>query len=102
MDIKEIKFKLREEWGDIKITIKYFIKEPYFEVKKLFKGYYNSALLFWITILIFFNMWRRGILGRKLQIMGIIVFIIYFYMFHKSGIAKKYYQKEYLEGKEIE
>lgn len=98
---QEIIFKLKDEWKEFLLVLKYFIKDPYYELKKLLSGYYNSTLIFWFTVLIFAVMWFRGILGKPLKIMGIFVFLTYLYMFTKTKKWKEYYNKEMIEGKEL-
>lgn len=96
---EEFNFWMKNEWGDFVITLRYLVKEPYFEIKRLVSGYYNSALVFWFAVYLFFLVWRRT--GNPLKIMGVIVLLAYIYMFHRSGKAKEYYKKEMIEGKEI-
>ena len=99
---EEQKFKLREIYYEYKIILNYFLKEPIYEFRRLISGYYNSILLFWLTLMAFILFWKSGIGGISLKIMGILVLITYFYMFKRSNRWKEYYNQEYLEGKKIE
>ena len=99
MNWAELKFRVKEEWTDTKITLKYLVKEPYYEVLKLFKGYYDSALVFWFTVALFIYSWKLG--GTSWKTAGILILIAYVIMFQQSGKAKKYYEKEMIKGEEI-
>lgn len=99
MDKKEIIFRIKEEWNTAIIILKYFIKEPYYELKKLINGYYNSMLVFWLTLSLFIYMWYLGRFGRYFKAMGVLVLLTYLYMFVKNKRWKEYYQKEMIEGK---
>ena len=85
MNRAELKFRVKEEWTDTKITLKYLFKEPYYEVKKLFRGYYDSAITFWFTVALFIYSWKLG--GKSWKIVGILILITYIIMFQQSGKA---------------
>lgn len=102
MNKEELKFYIREEWAKFLRTMKYFLLEPYLIGRRWLYGKYNAMLIFWFTIFLFIIMWKKGVLGSNLKWIGLLVFLTFFYMFHKSGKAEKYYEKEYIEGKEIE
>ena len=102
MDWNEFKFKLRETKAEMQIMLLYLLKEPFLEVKRIVKGYYNSMLLFWVTILLYIYSWKSGVGGYNLKIIFVLIIISYIYMFFQSGRWKEYYQKEIVEGKELE
>ena len=102
MDIQEIKFKLREKISVLRIASFYFIQEPYYEAKRIWKGSYDSTLFFWFTVVVYTYLWKNGVGGYTLKFAGIAIFFAYFYMFFKSGRWKEYYYKEFVEGKKIE
>lgn len=95
---EKIKVRLEEEIYKIRLVIKYLFRHPFYEVKNLFSGYYNSALVFWFTAFLFFYMWFNNIIGKPLKVMGIIAILTYIYMFTKSEKWKEYYEKEMIKG----
>lgn len=99
---EELKFKIRQIMNKYKIVFLYFFKEPFYEVKRLIRGYYNSTLVFWLSVILFVILWKQNIGGITLKIAGILVLVSYFYMFERSGNWKEYYEKEYIEGGKIE
>lgn len=92
------KIRLKEEGYKLFLVIKYLLKHPFYEIKNLFSGYYNSALVFWFTSILFFYMWLNNILGKPLKVMGILAILTYIYMFTKSEKWKEYYEKEMIKG----
>ena len=98
---EETKARLKEEWFKISLVGKYLILHPYYEIKNILKGYYNSSLVFWFTIFIFFYMWNQNIIGKPLKVVGILAIITYIYMFTKTEKWKEYYEKEMLKGEEL-
>lgn len=95
---EEIKIKLKEEGYKLILVVKYLLKHPFYEIKNLLAGYYNSALVFWFALYLFFYMWYTNIIGKPLRIMGILVIIAYVYMFTKTEKWKEYYEKEMVKG----
>lgn len=102
LNLEEIKFKLKETKNELKIVFSYFFKEPFYELKRLISGYYNSTLFFWASIILYLYLWKRGIGGYNLKIAGILIIISYFYMFYKSNRWKEYYEQEFVKGGKIE
>lgn len=102
MNKEEFKFYAREEWAKLMRTLKYFILEPYFIFRRWITGKYTNLILFWFVVILFIIMWQKGVFGKYLKLMGIMVLLTYLYIFHRSGKADKYYKQEYFEGKEIE
>lgn len=102
MNKQELKFWIREEWYKILLTLKYFILEPWFILRRLLYGKYTNMIIFWFVLLLYIVMWQKGVTGKIFRTMGIIVLLTYLFMFHRSGKAEKYYKQEYIEGKEIE
>lgn len=102
MNKEEIKFYLREEWAKSLRTFKYFMLEPFFIGRRWIYGKYTNMIVFWFIAVLFIVMWRKGVFGKTLKLMGTLVFLAYLYMFHRSGKADKYYEEEYVKGKDIE
>ena len=102
LNLEEIKFKFKEGTNELKIVISYFLKEPFYELKRLISGYYNSTLFFWASVILYIYLWKRNVGGYNLKVAGILIIISYFYMFYKSDRWKEYYRKEFIEGKKIE
>jgi len=102
MYLEEIIFGIRETKNKFKIILTYFLKEPFYEIKRLISGYYNSTLLFWVSVMVYIFLWNKQIGGYKIKIAGALIVISYFYMFYKSERWKEYYQKEFIQGKKIE
>lgn len=100
IDKEKTKFWFKEQFKDIIITLRYLVREPFYDLKRLVKGYYNSTLIFWFTVGMFFYVWHKT--GKPLKVLGVIVILVYIYMFHESGVARKNYEKEMIEGKKIE
>ena len=98
---EELKFRIKEEFKVFLLILKYLIKEPYYEMKLLVSGYYNSVIIFYFTAFLFFYMWLKGKLITELKIMGFLVFITYIYMFTRTKKWQKYYEEEMIKGKEI-
>jgi len=98
--LKELLFKFEEQWKTTKVILKYFVLHPYYELKQLLSGAYRSTLVFYFSAFLFFWMWKKGVLGRPLKIMGILVFLTYFYMFIKSAKWKEYDEKAGLVEKQ--
>ncbi len=101
IDWQELKFKLREKRTEMGIMFMYLLKEPFLEVSRVAQGYYNSMLLFWVTVTLYIYAWKRNIGDYRLKIIIALIIISYIYMFFKSGRWKEYYQKEYVEGKKL-
>jgi len=97
---EETKLRLKEEGYKILLIIKYLFKHPFYEMKNLLSGYYNSALVFWFVVFLFFFMWFNNIIGKPLRVMGIIAILTYIYMFTKTEKWKEYYEKEMVKGEE--
>jgi len=97
---EETKLRLKEEGYKLFLIIKYLLKHPFYEMKTLLSGYYNSALVFWIVVFLFFFMWYNNILGKPLRVMGILAILTYVYMFTKTEKWKEYYEKEMVKGEE--
>ena len=95
--IERIKFVFLREWKRTRIILKYLMLEPFYEIRDLLDGSSRSVLVFYFAVFLFFWMWHRNILGRPLQIMGILVFLTYVYMFVKSNKWKEYYEKSFEE-----
>ena len=102
MNKEELKFKIRQNYYQFQIALIYFLKEPFYEIKRLISGYYNSLLLFWFSVIVFIMLWNQNVGGAILKIAGLLIIISYFFMFYKSEKWKEYYTKEYMEGKKIE
>ena len=102
MEWNEIKFKLREIKAEMQIMLLYLLKEPFLEIKRVVKGYYNSMILFWVTIILYIYAWKQGVGDYKLKIIIALIIISYIYMFFQSGKWKEYYQKEMVEGGKLE
>jgi len=101
-NIEELKFKFKEGMNELKIVMSYFFKEPFYELKRLVSGYYNSTLLFWSSIILYIYLWNRNVGGYYIKIAGILIFISYFYLFYKSNRWKEYYEQEFIKGGKIE
>ena len=99
---EEQKFKLRIFMNKFQVFIFYFFREPYYEAKALAKGSYNSTLLFWLAIFVTISLKLKNIGGWQLNLAVAIILIAYMKMFWESNKWKEYYQKEYVEGKNIE
>ena len=98
---EETKIRLKEELYVTMLVFKYLIKHPYYEIKNLLRGYYNSTLVFWFAVYLFFYMWFNNIIGKPLKVMGIIVILTYIYMFTKTEKWKEYYEKEMVKGEKL-
>lgn len=105
MNIKEILLSVKDwieqSWIEEKTMLKYMVREPFIEIKRLVKGSYTSMLLFWFIVLISIIMWKKGIIENQLKIVIVIILLSYYYMFRKKGKWKEYYKTEFIEGKEI-
>ncbi len=100
--MEEMKFKASEKLDEIKIMLFYFFKEPFLEIKRMTKGYYNSVLLFWVSVATLVFFWKNHIGGYKIKIaIGLVIFS-YVYSFFKSGRWKEYYEREYVKGEKLE
>ena len=102
MNKEELRLYIREEWARLLRTFKYLLLEPYFIGKRWIYGKYTTMIVFWFILILFIIMWQKGVIGRTLKLMGLMVFLAFIYMFHRSGKAEKYYREEYIEGKKIE
>lgn len=98
---EEKKFKLREKWNNAQIITMYLFKEPFFEIKRAISGYYNSMLLFYMSIITYIYLWKIGVSGYKIKIAGAMILISYIIHFVKQKKWKEYYEKEYIQGKKI-
>lgn len=98
---EEAEFKRRIFLNKFKVFLIYFFKEPYYEAKALAKGSYNSTLLFWLAVITFVSLKVNGIGGWQLNTAATLILIAYMKMFWESNKWKEYYQKEYIEGKEV-
>ena len=102
IDKEELKFKLKEKTYELKVMFYYFLKEPFIEIKRILEGYYNSVLLFWVSLATGVYFWVNGFGGWRMKIIIVLIIFSYIYSFSKSGRWKEYYKKEYIEGKELE
>ena len=101
LNFEEIRFKFKEGKNELKIVLSYFLKEPFFELKKIIMGYSNSTLSFWASVILYIYLWRKNIGGINLKVAGILVLISYFYLFYKSKRWKEYYEQEFVKGGKI-
>ena len=97
----EQKFRMRLWMSRIKIFLLYMVKEPYFEVQALVKGYYTYVLTFWASIAVLAFLQVNNIGGWKTKLAILLVLSSYLAMFWKSGKWREYYQKEFVEGKKV-
>lgn len=102
MDYKEVKFKVRENINKSKIILLYMFKEPLIEIRRLINGYYNSVLMFWVSIILYIILWKQSAPGWKMKVAGFLIFLTYLIMFVKDGSWKEYYKKEYIKGEKVE
>lgn len=98
---KELQFNTRNFWKREKVILKYMLKEPFIEIRRLAVGYYDSTLLFWLVVFVFFLMVYKNVGGYILRITLFLVIFSYYYKFRVEGKWKEYYKIEYIEGKEL-
>ena len=101
INIEEFKFKFREGANELKIVLSYILKEPFYELKRLVSGYYNSTIFFWASVILYIFLWQKKIGGYQLKVAGVLIIISYFYMFYKSEKWKEYYSQEFIKGGKI-
>src|SRR3990167_1744647 len=98
IDKEEVKFKIKEFWTETRITLLYYAKEPFLEIKRIIGGYYNSHILFWMSFIVLVYFWINKIGGWRVKAAIIILILSHIYMFYKSGTPKNYYEKEMVKG----
>ena len=101
-NLEELKFEFNMAKNELKVVLSYFFKEPFYELKRLIAGYYNSTLFFWASVILYIYLWKKNIGNYRLKIAGLLIILSYFYMFYKSNRWREYYEKEFIKGKRIE